>query len=462
MASLGENPRDDDLWFLVQQVKARVTLDRNIKKPAGEVIRSTVSSALDPLRVRTGDDIQVVYADLSSLKSLRAAVRVVRNKRTDAVIAKPQEPVPAPVAQTLVPAAPPVILPAASTEINLFWPSLALIGAAAVVALGLVGGLSALARRLNESFFSIGESLREVVRLPEIFSQGLETLRATVAESRSQPVPMSQPMPFPIALVPTLPAAPPVPPPMLQAVGSESIPLPRVRPINSYALERQLNAKRKVLFQNPGAVARVLSRKFPHGGEEDLVFAGFLRSLAPKETEAMSRYLNADDLIRFSRLTSSAIERAGVNRLISFVDELGPEVAAQAGLTVPVARAVELIEKFDSEHLSQVVKECSVEVAAAILRGIPPEKREEVFARFEGPARESLLKQISAPTPADPATVVPAIVESAVRICVRGGLKDLLLLWVSESRTLLSKERHEALLLSIREEASGLMVDPRR
>jgi hypothetical protein len=45
---------------------------------------------------------------------------------------------------------------------------------------------------------------------------------------------------------------------------------------------------------------------------------------------------------------------------------------------------------------------------------------------------------------------------------MRAGLKDLLLLWLSEARSLLPRERYEALLDSIREEASGLIADPRR
>jgi hypothetical protein len=88
--------------------------------------------------------------------------------------------------------------------------------------------------------------------------------------------------------------------------------------------------------------------------------------------------------------------------------------------------------------------------------------REEVFARFEGQAREDLLRHIAQPAPSDPAAKIPAIVESAVRVCMRAGLKDLLLLWLSEARSLLPRERYEALLDSIREEASGLIADPRR
>jgi hypothetical protein len=508
LSSLGENPRDSDLLSFIQQVKIKLTLDERVKKPAAGIIRDTVSAAADPLRGRTGDDIQIAYADLSSLKAALA----VSQRRKKAVAPRKDTPAPQKAAEPVV--APPVVQtpvvapqvtvpPVAVAELsfNSVYPAMALVLAAAILALAVFGAATRVSRKLETAFGPLADALSQLLRLPEIVAQGLETLRSLLAEHRqaeatvlaaqanaqasaveaaaqavaqaamrapAPPQPVAFPAavngaPIPIAIVsggmPPLAAVPSEPKQTAEPGAGRA----RVRPISSYSLEKQLNSKRKILFQNPAAVARVLLTRFPAtGGKDESLLASFLKSLAPKETEALSRHLSADELLRFSRLASAGGERASVNALISFVEEIGPEVATQAGLSVPIARAVELLEKFDPEHLSATVRECPLEVAGIILRSIPPETREEVFARFEGQAREDLLRHIAQPAPADPATKIPAIAESAVRVCLRAGLKDLLLLWLSEARSLLPRERYEALLNSIQEEASGLIADPRR
>lgn len=499
LSNLGDSPRDADLVGFIQQVRVKVTLDERVKKPASTLVRDTVSAAVDPLRARTGDDVQIAYADLSSLKGALAMTR--KRTVTQPMSAKPpttEKPAVAPAPPPPVLTAPSVLTapaippPATITELqfNAVYPSVALVLAAALLAFAVFGAAGRVSRKLEHAFGPLAEALAQVLRLPEVVAQSMETLRSMLAEHRSQlatapAVPVAQPQsvpqymaaaanggPIQIAIVSAPPQSPALamvaggmgPPPAAKAPSETGVGRARVRPISSYSLEKQLNAKRKTLFQSAAAVARVLLQRFPVGSpaEQEAILSSFLKSLAPKETEALSRHLSADDLLRFSRLASSTAERASVNALISFVEEIAPQVTTQAGLSVPIARAVELLEKFDPEHLSATVKECPLEVAGIILRSIPPETREEVFARFDGQAREDLLKHIAQPAPADPAAKIPAIAESAVRVCLRAGLKDLLLLWLSEARSLLPRERYDALLLSIREEASGLIADPRR
>jgi hypothetical protein len=202
----------------------------------------------------------------------------------------------------------------------------------------------------------------------------------------------------------------------------------------------------------------VLLHRFPAGAPHEEELAHFLKSLAPKESESLSRFLTADELIRFSQLSAMPLEKAGVNRLIRLVDDLSPEVASLAGLNVPFARAVELIEKFEPNDMIEVVRRCSTEVAAAILRSIPPDRREPVFSHFEGESREALLKQFSDHKNIDPTAILDSIVQTSVRVCLNRGLQELLLLWLSEARLLLSRAQYQALMASIREEASGLIT----
>jgi hypothetical protein len=74
--SQAENVSAEDLLKWLRSAEVRVTVDRNIKKPALDVIKKTIEARIDPLQRRKEDRIEVVYADLSSLKGfVRKAVK---------------------------------------------------------------------------------------------------------------------------------------------------------------------------------------------------------------------------------------------------------------------------------------------------------------------------------------------------------------------------------------------------